>query len=366
MPGRRGKAERSLIHAWIVVAVQASLAASAASAADPPAAVESVVIRLLDGRFLGVAPDRLLQAHHGLPIPDDEFRRLPLAEDRCALATANQRLLGVCQGLLALSATPCATAGPHERLKIVPGAGLQATLLPDDGGRSPAGPSVELYRIKELPGTLRGVLSMAVQGMAIQELKDREYHQERTRQRQRYLELPAPKLGDLKHKTRVRLLSTTEKYELRARLESAPDLEIGRLPYLSAYVRPATGLLLFAVRGQFPASGQVHYEIPNALSITTRFRATVGLDVRGQVGLTKTADELKMEPPRLLQMQVTVDRLDISNDLLNTVRALIEEAINHELQKNEDRLREKANAALAKGLAAREFHHPLLRFLALP
>jgi hypothetical protein len=65
-------------------------------------------------------------------------------------------------------------------------------------------------------------------------------------------------------------------------------------------------------------------------------------------------------------MQVTVDRLDISNDLLNTVRALIEDALNHELQQNEARLREKANAALAKGMAAREFRHPLLRFLSLP
>jgi hypothetical protein len=338
----------------------------AVRAAAPPAAAESVVIRLLDGRFLGVAPDRLLRAHDGLPVPGDEFSRLPLAEDRSALATADHRLLGVYQGLLALSAAPCATAGPNERLKIVPAEGLPAVLQPDTGASVPAGPRVELYRLKELPDTLRGVLSMAVQGLALQELKDREYHKERTRQRRRYLDVPAPKPGDLKHKTRLRILSTTEKYELQARLESVPTLEIGRLPYLSAYLRPATGLLLFAVRGQFPTSGQVHYEIPNALSITTRFRATVGLDIRGQIALTKTADELKMEPPHLLQMQVTVDRLDISNDLLNTVRALIEDALNHELQQNEARLREKANAALAKGMAAREFRHPLLRFLSLP
>jgi hypothetical protein len=353
------------------VGVLATLAISAAVAADKPPvdktpAVETVVIRLVDGQFLGVAPDRLLRAHAGLPSPNDEFRRLPLAGDRSALATRDNRILAVDRGLLALSAEPSALAGPASRLKIVPAEGSRVLLSPESMAGLPSGPTVELYRIKELPATLRSVLSMVVQGLVVQELKDREYRKERTRQRQRYLDLPAPRLGDLKHTKRVRVLSTTETYEIKARLESTPKLEIGHLPYLGAYGRPTAGVLLFAVRTQVPVSGQVHYEIPKALSMTTGFRATVGLDARGQVGLEKSADELKMEPPKLLQLRVTVDRLDISNDLLNTARALIEDAINHELEKNEDRLREKANASIAKGMASREFHNPLLRFLSLP
>lgn len=332
-----------------------------AVAPAPSAAVESIVLRLADGRFLGVAPDRLLGAHGGLPTPDDEFRRTP-AGDRSVLSARDGRVLGVYRGVLALSAAPKASAGPSERLKITPGEGHRATLQPEGD----SGPVVDLYRVKEIPVALRSILAVAVQGLALQELKDREYRKERTRQRQRYLDLPAPRPGDLKHTHRIRILSTTEKYEIKARLTGDPVLEVGRLPYLSAYGRSEAGLLLFAIRARLPLSGEVHYEIPKALSITTGFQATVSLDARGQVGLSKSADELKMDPPKLLQLQVAVDRLDISNDVLNTVRTLIEDAVNHELEKNQDRLREKTNASIAKGMTSREFRSPLLRFLALP
>jgi hypothetical protein len=323
---------------------------------------EPVVLRLSDGRFLGLGENGLLAAHTGLPTPSDEFFRTAAAGERSVFSARDGRVLGIYRGVLALSAGPKASAGPSERLKITPGEGHRAAMEAE----GQAGPTVDLYRVKEIPAALRSVLAVVVQGVALEELKEREYSKQRTRQRQRYVDLPAPKLGDLKHTHRVRILSTTEQYEIKARLNGNPVLEVGRLPYLSAYGRAETGLLLFAVRARLPLSGQVHYEIPKALSITTRFQATLSLDARGQVGLTKSADQLKFDPPRLLELQAAVDRLDISNDVLNTVRELIEDAINHELNKSEDRLREKANASIAKGMASREFRNPLLRFLSLP
>ena len=65
-------------------------------------------------------------------------------------------------------------------------------------------------------------------------------------------------------------------------------------------------------------------------------------------------------------MHVEFHGLKISNDLLNVAREPLEDLVNHELRRNEDRIRQQANKSLAKAVKSREFHHPLLRYLSLP
>ena len=73
-----------------------------------------------------------------------------------------------------------------------------------------------------------------------------------------------------------------------------------------------------------------------------------------------------MNPPELLDIQVTLHELDLSNDILQAARRPIENVINRQLHKKNDRIRSKANETLRKAVDARDFRHPLLRFLTLP
>ena len=77
-------------------------------------------------------------------------------------------------------------------------------------------------------------------------------------------------------------------------------------------------------------------------------------------------DRLSLGSPEVGEMHVNLHGLRISNDLLNAAREPLEDLVNHELRRNEERIRQQANKSLAKAAKSREFHHPLLRFLTLP
>ena len=234
----------------------------------------------------------------------------------------------------------------------------------------PDGPSpdqtVEVFRISEIPAFVCSGLGLAIQSLVVKELKGEEYDKTRTRKRREYIELPAPTLRNPRRKKKHRLLSMTEEYHVKARLDGTPDIRIARVPCLKGYFEPGVDLLMFDVRASVPVSGRVRYKIPDALSASTGYRAVVALSAVGEVGTERSDDELSLNPPELVDLRVEMHRLDLSNDVLHVARRGIEDLANHELRSRRAEIRQKANKAIAKAIEDVEFRHPLLSFLALP
>lgn len=270
--------------------------------------------------------------------------------------------LAACLLAVAMAAEPQATEPMVVRT-------ADGRFLPVPGGDplgsdGPLSNNQDLYRMSELPSGLRTVLGLAVQAVLVEEAKEHEYQKSRTRQRQRFVDIPAPTINDLKRTRRRRVWSMTEQYELAARLDGPPLLEILRLAHLKPGAGSGASLLWLELRCRLPVAGRVHYEIPGTLSATTGYRAAVGLTLEGHVALERSGGQVALGSPSLSRFNVAIDRLDISNDLLNALRGPIEDVINHELRQNRERIREKANQSVTKALQSRQFSHPLLRLLA--
>jgi hypothetical protein len=60
-----------------------------------------------------------------------------------------------------------------------------------------------------------------------------------------------------------------------------------------------------------------------------------------------------------------VPRLDLSNDLLETMRRQIRRVINLELERNKGRIRESSNRAVQHAMASHEVNIPLMGYLKL-
>jgi len=225
--------------------------------------------------------------------------------------------------------------------------------------------TVEIYRISQIPSAIRSGLAIAIRALVMEELAEEEYDKVSTRRKVKYVELPAPTLRDPRRTKKHRLLSMTEQYQINARLDGPPEIQITHMPYLRSYSQRGFGLLMFVARAKAPVRGRVRYKIPDALSASTGFRAVVGLAVVGEVRLEKSDGQVSLDPPELLELRVEMRRLDVSNDLLNVVRRQIKDVINREIRKQNDRIRQQANKAIRKAVEARQFRHPLLRYLIL-
>ena len=136
-------------------------------------------------------------------------------------------------------------------------------------------------------------------------------------------------------------------------------------PYVTIAIL-VLNVLMFVVEARLPVRGRVRYRIPDALSASTGFRTVVWLATVGEVRLKKSADQLSLSPPELLEVRVEMHTLELSNDLLHALRRQIKDLINRELRKNNDRIRREANRAIAKAVETQEFRHPLLQYLSLP
>ncbi len=102
------------------------------------------------------------------------------------------------------------------------------------------------------------------------------------------------------------------------------------------------------------------------MGVSAGFRTVAKLSLIGEIRVEKSDDKLSLRSPELREMHVEFHGLKVSNDLLNVAREPLEDLVNHEIRRNEDRIRQQANKSLAKAVKSREFHHPLLRFLSLP
>jgi hypothetical protein len=348
---------------------------------------EKIVLRAPGGRLLHVAEHGRLLAESFIPAGRETFALVSLADRQVAVK-------GPQGGGLAADARDGRTprldtaAGPERRetFELAPLAGGRCGLRSRSsgellafppaadhkavaGGRGPAGtgppPPVEIYRIRELPAILQTALPAVIRGIAVQELAGKEYDKTRTRKVEKFIDLPDPTLKDPTRMKRHQVLGLTEEYRVQAKLEGEADI---RPPTMLLLVSPAaggSGLMLFAVQASLPVQGHVRFRVPDALSASTGYHTTVQLAAVAEVPLVRSGKDIKLGPPAVLDLRVSLAHLKLSNDLLEAARRQIERYINHELQHNEGRIREQANQAIAKALSAHEVRLPLLGYLGL-
>jgi hypothetical protein len=226
--------------------------------------------------------------------------------------------------------------------------------------------TIEIFRMAELPADLRASLSAGLREVIAAELTGKVYDKTRTRVREQSLDLPAPTRGDWLRTKPRRIFSVTEEQQVQARLDGATEIEILHMPSLRGHADRGLGLLLFVVRARVPVAGRVRYKVPELASASTGFQAVIELNFRGQVQARKSGTQLSIDPPRLEELRVEFRSLALSNDVLAALRGPIKDLINHELRRNRDLIRHKANQAVAKAFKTREFEHPMLRYLGFP
>lgn len=347
----------------IALVVAAALTANA-RAAPPPgqspvetaqrpndvASVERVGLKTPDGLFLRADESGVLRAD--VPLPTRRARFEILHNDGQSL------LVGDCDGKRQLVETP-----------------------------------VQICRVRPIPGSIRVALALAIKALVIEEIGKKEYDKVESKLKKEYLELPAPTLRDLKRKKRHRVLVYREETHLRARLTGLPEIEVVAMAYVvpsqEAVAQTTTadppqtdgteatdtnddaengvdGRLMFSIRARLPLEGHATYRIPKRLSASTGFRAVAHLDLAGELAAGQADDRLSLGSPELLDVRARLERLDLSNDLLNLGRTQIERLINHELHRNRHRIREQGNKTLRKAMKSQEVQHPLLRWFGEP
>lgn len=345
---------------------------------------EKVVLRAGSGRFLRAAEDGTVRADRLFPTKKETFELLPCQSGHVALKAGNGRFL-VAEGRDARSLradSPRIEPDDRETFVLAP-LGENRTAMKarnhrdfivfDHHGPKTSEPTpperpkpeeiVEIYRAGQIPPVIRTGLAVAIRTLVVAELAGKQYDKVDSRKKVKFIELPAPTLRDPGRKKKHQVLGIREEYHVKARLDGPPEIRIEEMPSLKGHFDGESGLLMFVVRAGVPVRGRVRYRIPDALSASTGFRTTVGLAMVGQLRVEKSDDEVSFSPPELLDFGVELRGLELSNDLLHAARRPIEDLINHELRKREDRIRQQANKSLHKAVQTREFRHPLLRYL---
>jgi hypothetical protein len=356
------------------------LAARGLEAADG----QKVVMRTSGGRYLRAESDGSLRAQRWFPTGEETFQLV--AHDPGAVSLKDFR------GRWLLLAGPAgrtlraAAAAAGQPLLISEAGEGRVTLRVPGGGRPLAldvGPTpkpgskpaekaaaekrsseqtLEIYDAGEIPASLRSTLASLVRGLVVEELHGKEYNKLTTHKREKYIDLPT--LRDPRQEKRHRLLSYEEQFEVKARLDGTPEIEILHMPYLENHVQRGSGRLIFVVQASLPVSGGVRYAIPKALAASTGFHFMAHVALAGEI-CSRPSQAKILSTPEILEIHVSLGKLEISNDLLNLGRKLIEDLVNHELHRNEDRLRQQANDAIRKAFDSAQLHNPLLKFLGM-
>ena len=347
----------------------------------------TVVLRAVDGRFLTVDAAGAVGPTKLIPAEDEQFQLFEMTDGYIALKAAGGRFLtAAASGGRRLRADSLRqTPGGWESFLVVPAdedrVALKAWFYPSlvlisepkapvAGEELGPGPkpeeTVEVFRFGEIPSTFQNLLSVAIRGVVNSELGKKQYSKVRRNTTDRYIELPAPTLNNLKRTKRHQWLGVTEEYHIGARIDGTPEITVQRMPYLTSYRRPESALLIFVVDVRLPVTGQVSYKVPKLLSATTGYRTVVHLNMVGEIRVSKQDDQVTLSPMEARRVVVSLAQLDLSNDILQTARKPIERTINGELRKNNARILTEANKELHKAIDLKEFRHPLLKYLKLP
>jgi hypothetical protein len=378
-------------------------------AAEKPAEKEKIVLRAANGRFLRAAEDGTLLADALLPRENGTFELISCGNQKIALKGPGGRFLttDVRDRRTPRLGSAKPQPGSAETFRLVSaGEGRFAVrqAQPDLRGGPPpllvfcktgtgsAAEPVEFYRVRELPEVLKTGLPGAVRALANKELARKPYDKTRTHKHEKSVELPAPTLRDPKRKKQHQVLGLTEEYRVQAELDGQADIRLPAIVLLGRLDKPAdaskdaanekdsasrkevaswkltprgSGLVLLAVEARLPVRGRVQYKLADVLSASTGYHATVQLSAVAQIRAERTGGDVTLSPAEVLDLHVSVSRMEFSNDILDAARRQIERLANHELRHNEDRIREKANRALHKALSSHEMRLPLLGYLGL-
>ncbi len=360
---------------------------------------EKVALRASSGRFLHACDDGVFRPISALPGDNETFELTSRGKDEIVLTgpggrtivldPRDRRTLRV--GLLAVAggsvqAFQLVPAG-KSMFALRPGIG-QALVVFDPFDSRPAAPAtagpakptaqpvngplpretVEIFRIRPLPAVLENTLSGVVTTLGAEEMAGKQYDQTRTEHTKKQIELPAPTLKDPKRKTKVQVLAMTEDYRIQAKLEGKPEIHMPAMLYLAPYADGGAGLVLLAVDAKLPVSGHVQAKIHDVGSAGTGYRAAISLSAVAAVEVRPGhppagRGDVTLGPCTVTDLRVSFARLDLSNDILEAARRPIKNFINHELHRNEAKLRQSANQSLQKAISAREVKIPLLGYL---
>lgn len=372
---------------WRPLAVALTLVWAGAAAADEPAEkAEKVALRTAGGRFLRAGDDGRVVSGRFCPGEQETFELIEPAEGRIALKTSDGRFL-VAAGregrtLRAAHLEGDPTGPALFRVVHVEGNGVglesavrgtfvtvdpAAKTPSEDGWHPPRGTparrqTLEIYRVGEMPLAVRTTLALAIQTLAVKELVDEEYDKTESKLKKRYVELPAPTLRDPGRKKRHKVLAIREETRLQAKLDGPPKIEVTEMPYLQGRQQPEVGLLMFVVEAEIPAQGRARYKVPDVLSASTGFRATAAIRAVAELRAQRSGNRIALDPPKVLDVRAQVRKLDLSNDLLNTARAPIEDLINHEIREKHDKIVAEANEEITDAVQSQEFQVPLLKY----
>jgi hypothetical protein len=361
------------------------LAARGLEAADG----QNVVMRTASGRYLRTEPDGSLRAQRWFPTEEETFQLIARDAGGVSLKDFRGRWLLLAgpagrtlRAAAALAGQPLLVSETGEgRVTLqVPGAGQPLALdvgpAPKSGAKPAEKPAekpaaekgrpeqtLEIYDASEIPASLRSTLASLVRGLLVEELHGKEYDKLTTHKREKYIDLPT--LRDPRQEKRHRLLSYEEQYQVKARLDGTPQIEILHMPYLENHVQRGSGRLIFVVQASLPVSGGVRYAIPKAVAASTHFHFIAHVALTGEICSGRLQAPKVLGTPEIVEIHIDVGKLEISNDLLNLGRKLIEDLVNHELRRNEDRLRQQANDSIRKAFESAQLHNPLLKFLHL-
>ena len=169
--------------------------------------------------------------------------------------------------------------------------------------------TVEIFRAGEIPEAMCTALAGLVRGIVAEELSGKPYDKVRSRKVERFVELPAPTLHDLRRTKSHRVLSMIEEYHVKAEFDGQPEIQIARMPTLKGYRDSGVSLLMFSVKASVPAKGHVSYKIPGAVSVSTGFRAMAKLSLVGEVRTVKSGDRLSFSSPELREAHVELQGL---------------------------------------------------------
>jgi hypothetical protein len=346
---------------------------------------ENIVLRSSNGRFVGVREDGVLSAAAYLPTERESFELITRADQKIALRQAGHAVVPDAKDarLLRLNAVG-AISGDRENFQLVPIEAKRFSLrlpnsnlmpifrpesLPLDGAKPPAkavpAEALEVYRLRPLPDLLQTMVSVTVQGLAVKELAGKQYDQTRTEQTKKYIDLPEPTLKDPKHMKRVQVLATSEEYRVQAQVDGNTDIQIPKMLYLRNYAEGGAGAMLVAIRAEVPLTGHVQCKLPNVVTASTGYRATIDFSAVVEVRVDRSGGDVALGPYKVTDMHVSFAKLDLSNDLLRAARHPIKQFINRELRRNEDKIRQSANRALEKAMSSREVRVPMLGYMGL-
>jgi hypothetical protein len=350
----------------------------------PAAAADNVVLRLPGGRLLHVAEQGELKAESYIPAARETFELVSLSKDQVAVKVPGGRWLtpDVRDGHTPRFDAGPAKPGDRETFELVPVApGHYALRLRSSAellifgqaskpqaktppGALPPG-TVEIYHIRELPTIIQTALPTAVRSLAAEELVGKEYDKTRTHDIKKSLDLPDPTLKDLKRTKRRQVLGLTEEYRVQAKLDGSPDIRIPAMPMLVGCGEGGACLMLFAIEANLPIQGHVQYKVHDAASASTGYHTAVRFSAVAAVPLEHSGNDITVGSPVVLDLNISLASLKLSNDILDAARRQIERFINYELRRNEGQIRDKANDALKKAISSHEVRIPLIGYLGL-